>query len=73
MFSKFFEGARAHLRARAEEETLTNLSDAALADIGLTRAALSGLRTRSEPAHVEVKASEPLFMASTFPMVLQRA
>ena len=73
MFGKIFESVRARLRARADEEILANLSDAALADIGLTRAALPGLRSRIEPAPVEAKASEPLFMVFAFPMALQRA
>ncbi|MEH3118240.1 MAG: DUF1127 domain-containing protein [Methylorubrum populi] len=72
MFGKVFESVRVHLRARADEEALMSLSDEALADIGLTRAALSGLRTRSEPARAE-KAGEPPFMAFAFPAALQRA
>lgn len=73
MFGKVFESVRAQLRARANEEALMDLSDSALADIGLSRAALPGLRSRIEPAPVEAKASEPLFMAFAFPMALQRA
>ncbi|WP_245517562.1 MULTISPECIES: hypothetical protein [Methylobacteriaceae] len=50
-----------------------DLSDAALADIGLSRAALPGPRFRIEPAPVEAKASETLFMSFAFPMAIQRA
>ncbi|WP_244573343.1 DUF1127 domain-containing protein [Methylorubrum populi] len=73
MFGKVFESVRARLRARAEEEVLANLSDAALADIGLTRAALPGRRSRLEPAPLDAKAGEPLFMTFALPMALQRA
>ncbi|SOR28397.1 protein of unknown function [Methylorubrum extorquens] len=73
MFGKVFESVRARLRARADEEALMDLSDAALADIGLNRAALPGLRSRIEPAQVEAKAGETLFLSFAFPMAIQRA
>ncbi|AMB46950.1 hypothetical protein Y590_18580 [Methylobacterium sp. AMS5] len=73
MFGNIFESVRAQLRARANEEDLMDLSDAALADIGLSRAALPGPRFRIEPAPVEAKASETLFMSFAFPMAIQRA
>jgi len=73
MFSKFLESVRTHFRARADEEALMNLSDAALDDIGLTRGAVSELRTGSEPARPEVMAITPLFAALAFPTALQGA
>lgn len=73
MFSKVFESVRTHLRARADEEALMNLSDAALDDIGLTRAAVSELRAGFEPARPEATAIAPLFAALAFPVTLQTA
>ena len=59
MFSKVFESVRAHLRARADQEALMNLSDAALDDIGLTRGALSELRTGPETARLIRRSGSP--------------
>ncbi|HEV2545141.1 MAG TPA: DUF1127 domain-containing protein [Methylobacterium sp.] len=73
MFSKVSESVRAHLRARANEEALMNLSDAALDDIGLTRGAVSELRIGSEPARPEAVSVAPLFAALAFPSALQGA
>lgn len=73
MFNKVFESVRAHLRARVEEETLMDLSDAALDDIGLTRGALSALRTGAELAYAEERTIAPLFAALAFPVTLQAA
>ncbi|CAO4180420.1 DUF1127 domain-containing protein [Methylorubrum aminovorans] len=73
MFSKVSESVRAYLRARANEEALMNLSDAALDDIGLTRGAVSELRTGSAPARPEAVSVAPLFAALAFPGALQTA
>ncbi|MGN7126104.1 DUF1127 domain-containing protein [Methylorubrum populi] len=73
MFSKVFESVRAHLRAKADEEALMSLSDAALDDIGLTRGAVSELRTGSDPVRPEAVRVAPLFAALAFPTALQGA
>ncbi|CAO4144909.1 DUF1127 domain-containing protein [Methylorubrum aminovorans] len=73
MFSKVSESVRAYLRARANEEALMNLSDAALDDIGLTRGAVSELRTGSTPARPEAVSVAPLFATLAFPSALQTA
>lgn len=71
MFSKVFESVRAHRRAWAEEEMLRDLSDEALADIGLIRDGLSELRTGSKPAPRQGRTVAPLFAALAFPVTLQ--
>jgi uncharacterized protein YjiS (DUF1127 family) len=73
MFSKVFESVRAHLRARADQEALMNLSNAALDDIGLTRGALSELRTGPETARPGAVSVAPLFATLAFPTALQSA
>ena len=56
MFAKVFESVRATRRARAATEALAGLSDAALDDIGLTRA---GAAVRPVPAE-RAAADRPL-------------
>ena len=67
MFGKFLESIRARLRAREDEEALANLSDAALADIGLTRGDLVDLQIATAPARTEQAAAEPFLAGLAFP------
>ncbi|KQQ14362.1 hypothetical protein ASF53_10610 [Methylobacterium sp. Leaf123] len=71
MFSKVFESVRARYRAWAEEEMLRELSDEALADIGLTRDGLSELRTDAKPVPGKGRTVAPFFATLAFPITLQ--
>lgn len=49
MFTKLVDSVNAYFRSRETERQLNSLSDAALADIGLTRGGIADVCTRREP------------------------
>ncbi|MFY9291329.1 MAG: DUF1127 domain-containing protein [Methylorubrum rhodinum] len=72
MFIKLTEGVLSYLRARETEAALADLSDAALDDIGLTRAEIGRRPVQPEAAFPAISLTGSLF-ALPFAPVAQAA
>ncbi len=74
MLKKMIVDIRSYFQAHDLQNTLTDLSDAALDDIGLTRTDISGLSARFEPVPREAASDrDPLFASLAFPLGVQSA